>query len=150
MSDQSIQAPNTYPHPRPCVGGVVFRGDTILLIQRGREPRKGQWSIPGGKIEKGETLQQALVREIREETGVVVNPGPLIDVLDMIRGDIHYVLIDYICDAPGTEPPIAGDDAQDAGFYPLDEALEKVDWGETRRILEMAIAIKQAETPDGR
>ena len=140
-----MSAHTLYPHPRPCVGAVVFKDDTILLIKRGREPRKGQWSIPGGKIEKGETLEEALIREVWEETAIDIEPGPLLDVLDLIRDDgVHYVLIDYMAEAIAGEPK-AGDDADAAEFVSFDEALSRVDWGETRRILELAISMRRGE-----
>ena len=143
---RSVEGHNVHNHPRPCVGGVVFCGDTILLIQRGREPRKGQWSIPGGKIEKGEPIEAALKREIAEETGIRVSVGPLLNVFELIEENgVHYVLIDYLCHAVEKVQPKPGDDAADARFFPFEEALEKVDWHETRRVLEQAIAMRKEQ-----
>ena len=89
-----------YP-TRPIVGdgAVVLDGDRVLLVKRGNEPLKGEWSLPGGAVEIGETLETALVREIREETGLDVDVGPMVDVLDRLRYDpdgrvkYHYVPI---------------------------------------------------------
>ena len=93
-------------HPeRPivAVGAIVLDGARVLLVKRGQEPLKGQWSLPGGAVETGETLQAALAREVREETCLDVEVGPVVEVLDSIRLDTdgrpeyHYVIIDFAC-----------------------------------------------------
>ena len=131
-----INAPNP---PTPAVGVVCFRNDQVLLIRRGTPPRLGQWSLPGGRIETGERARDAALRELMEETGIVAQLGPLIDVVDGIFPEIgrHYVLIDYSATWISGEP-IAGDDAADAKFWPVTEALALVEWDETRRIIAMA------------
>ena len=90
------------------VGAVVIDGTKVLLVRRGQEPLKGEWSLPGGALELGETLQQGVVREVLEETGLIVVPGGIIEVLDRIIQDeasgrvrYHYVLIDFVCHATG-------------------------------------------------
>ncbi len=89
------------------VGAVILDGERVLLIRRGHEPMKGQWSIPGGALEVGESLLDGVVREVREETGLEVEPIRLIEVLDRIVRDddervrFHYVLIDYLCRVTG-------------------------------------------------
>jgi mutator protein MutT len=85
------------------VGAVLIEGGRVLLIRRGKEPLKGHWSLPGGTVEGGETLEQALVREMCEETALEVRVGPLITVFDRIeRRDgrlvYHYVIVDYLCE----------------------------------------------------
>jgi 8-oxo-dGTP diphosphatase len=88
-------------HPIVGVGGAVFEGDAVLLVRRGQEPAKGQWSLPGGVVELGETHIEALKREVREETAVEIGIGGLIGVFDRIFYDhqgavrYHYILIDY-------------------------------------------------------
>ena len=77
-----------YPdRPIVAVGAVILDGDRVLLVQRGQEPLKGEWSLPGGAVELGETLEEALVREVREETSLDVAVGPVVEVFDSIRRD---------------------------------------------------------------
>jgi ADP-ribose pyrophosphatase YjhB (NUDIX family) len=89
-------------HPVVGVGGVVIRGGSVLLIRRGREPLKGQWSIPGGLLELGEELAAGVRRELKEETGLDVEPLETLAVFDRIfregsRVRYHYVIVDYAC-----------------------------------------------------
>ncbi len=109
-----------YPEaPIPTVGAVVFNGERVLLAQRGKDPNKGRWTLPGGAIELGETVQQAVEREVREECGVCVKAGPVVEVLNIIERDeagavrFHYVLIDLLCQYVDGETA-AGDDVADA------------------------------------
>lgn len=125
--------------PRVGVGAVVIHEGRVLLIRRGKEPLRGRWVVPGGTVELGETLEQALVREIEEETGLTVRPREVVAVFDRILGedgrvDYHYVIIDYLCDYVAGEVR-AGSDAeevalvapQDLAAYDLPEkALEVV------------------------
>jgi 8-oxo-dGTP diphosphatase len=103
-----------YPEaPIVGVGAVVIDGTKVLLVRRGQEPLKGEWSLPGGALELGETLQQGVVREVLEETGLIVAPGGIIEILDRIildritqdeasgRVRYHYVLIDFVCHVTG-------------------------------------------------
>ncbi|MEM9706906.1 MAG: NUDIX hydrolase [Pseudomonadota bacterium] len=135
--------------PRVSVGAVVFKGDAVLLIKRGRPPFKGQWSIPGGGVEYGERLVDAVKREVMEETGVEVDVLRLIDAFEALPGeqpganDRHNVMIDYVCRWTAGEPR-AGDDAADAAWAPLDEAMERLAWDETRRAIQMAAALLKA------
>jgi mutator protein MutT len=108
-----------YPErPIVAVGAVILDGDRVLLVKRGHEPRKGEWSLPGGAVEVGETLETALVREVREETCLDVSVGPVVDVLDRIRPDAagrveyHYVIVDYVCRVVSGEAA-CGSDADD-------------------------------------
>jgi 8-oxo-dGTP diphosphatase len=115
------------PVDRPVVGvgGVVVRDGKVLLIRRGKEPLKGRWVIPGGTVELGETLQEAVVREVREETGIEVRAREVVLVFDRIEraaGTVayHYVIVDYLCDDLGGTLQ-AGSDADDAAFVSPDE-----------------------------
>lgn len=87
---------------------MIFRRAAILLVERGRDPLKGYWSIPGGLVEAGERLEAAITREVFEETGLRVKPGPIFEVFERImqdasgRPEYHYVLIDYVCKVVST------------------------------------------------
>jgi 8-oxo-dGTP diphosphatase len=123
--------------PLACVGVVCRRGDDVLLIKRGREPLKGKWSIPGGKIDFGEAVRDAALRELKEETGVEGRITRLIDVVDSIIDGQHYVLIDFEAEWVSGEP-VADDDAAAAEFVPVEEAMRRVSWDETRRVITPA------------
>jgi len=131
----------SWTNPAPCVGVVCLRGDEVLLIRRGKPPRQGEWSLPGGRIEAGERTVDAALRELREETGVEAEIVGLVDVVDGVFPEAgrHYVLIDYAARWLSGEP-VAGDDAAEARFVPLAEAERLVDWSETRRIIREAAA----------
>jgi 8-oxo-dGTP diphosphatase len=105
----------------PCVGAILTAGGRILLIRRGHEPEAGRWSLPGGRIEPGETDQQALVREVREETGLEVIPGPLVGEVDRpVPGGRVLVIRDYAATVTGGTLA-AGDDADDARWFRVRE-----------------------------
>lgn len=123
--------------PLACVGVVCRRGNEVLLVRRGREPLKGKWSIPGGKMEFGETAKEAALRELQEETGITARITRLIDVVDSIMDDQHYVLIDFEAEWISGEP-VAADDAEAAEFVPVKEALQRVSWDRTRKVITPA------------
>jgi 8-oxo-dGTP diphosphatase len=118
---------NEYPEkPRLAVGAVVTKGDRVLLVRRGRPPSEGEWAIPGGSVEVGETLQQAAERETMEETGILIRAREPIHLFDDIRRDkegkvrFHYVIIDLAADYLSGEPK-PGDDALEACWTDLQE-----------------------------
>lgn len=117
------------------MGVVCWRGDEVLLIKRGREPRRGEWSIPGGKVERGETLHDACVRELFEETGVTAEIGGLIEVYEIIVPDFHYVLLDYNAIFTSGHP-VAADDADEARFVNADAALSLVSRDDLRDVIK--------------
>jgi 8-oxo-dGTP diphosphatase len=124
------------------VGAVILDGDRVLLVQRGQEPLKGEWSLPGGAVEIGETLEEALAREVREETSLDVVVGPVVEVFDSIRRDpggraeYHYIIIDYACRVRSGTPTAAarGTDAADVRWVPVDELAQY-------RVTSTAIAV---------
>jgi 8-oxo-dGTP diphosphatase len=95
------------------VGAFVLDGPRLLVIQRGRPPAQGLWSVPGGRVEAGETLAQAVAREVREETGLSVEVGPFVCVIERFGEDFHFVILDYLARVVGGTLQ-AADDAADA------------------------------------
>ena len=139
-----------YPE-RPIVGigAVVIKDDHVLLIRRGKPPRLGGLSLPGGAQKVGETVFEGALREVTEETGVEAEVLGLIDVVDsMTRDDdgrlqFHYTLIDVVCRWTSGEPK-AGGDAADALWMPLTDIQDLGLWSETQRIIERAAEMMAA------
>jgi 8-oxo-dGTP diphosphatase len=130
----------TYPErPIVGVGAVIVSDDRVLLVRRANEPMKGEWSLPGGAVEVGETLQAAVVREVLEETGLEIEVGPVVEVLDRIRLDpgrrvaYHYVLIDYLCRPTGGSLACASD-AEDVAWASVHELADY-------RVAESAVSV---------
>lgn len=144
-----------YPeHPIVGVGAVIVEGGRALLVRRASEPLLGEWSVPGGMLGLGETLRDGVRREVLEETGLVVEPGEVLDIFDSIftdgegRTQYHYVLIDYLC------PPVSGEaragtdvsevrwvSADDLGAMGLRESIEQV----VRKGLSRADSLRSAQ-----
>ncbi len=115
-----------YPdHPVVGVGAIILRSGSILREKRGNEPARGRWTIPGGVVEVGESLKQAVKRETEEETGLKLEKAELLDVVDQVhldsqgRIEYHYVIIDYIVEASGD--PKAASDAADLRWVQLED-----------------------------
>ena len=106
------------------VGGVAVIDDAILLIERATHPSAGRWSVPGGRVEVGETLAEAVVREVAEETGLSVIAGPLIAVAERIGPDHHLLIANHHVEIIGPTTPTAGDDAAAAAWVALDRLGE--------------------------
>lgn len=130
-------------HPLIGVGAIIIEAGRVVLVKRAHPPIQGQWSIPGGVLEIGEMIREAAVREAREETGLVVEPGELLGVYDRILRDplhrvqYHYVLIDFLCRRVGGELQAASDAAEVrwfrhedlAGLHLAEDTLEVIETG---------------------
>jgi 8-oxo-dGTP diphosphatase len=155
-----VTSSREYPErPVVGVGGVIIENGRALLIRRGSEPLRGEWSIPGGTLELGESLEQGVARELREETGLHVRVLELIEVFDRIfpaddsqpadaklRPRFHFVIVDYLCERIGGEPR-AGSDVTDVVFATENE-LGQYHLTETAtRVLKKAFAMDLARGP---
>jgi len=140
-----MSAGREYPlRPVVGVGVVVWHGERVLLVRRGKPPRAGHWSLPGGAQELGETVAAAARREVLEETGLVVETGEVLAAVDMIEREAgrvryHYTLIDFSAEAAGPELRPGGD-AADARWFTPEEVAALGLWSETVRIIELARA----------
>lgn len=119
--------PRRYPQrPLVGVGAVIFRDERVLLIRRGASPGYGQWTLPGGLVEVGESLHEAVRREMSEEVGLDVRVVELSTALDRVlydeegRIEYHYVLLDFLCESQDGEPA-ASSDALECAFVSLEE-----------------------------
>lgn len=145
MSDGGTDDRRYPKRPMAGVGVVVLRGDDVLLIRRGKPPRFGEWSMPGGMQELGETSRAAAAREVMEETGIEAKIGPVIDVIDILRHDAnnavetHYTLVDFAAEWISGDP-VAGDDAIHAEFIALADIETLGMWPETVRVIKAAAA----------
>ncbi|MCX7354629.1 MAG: NUDIX hydrolase [Alphaproteobacteria bacterium] len=133
-----------YPDRPFCgVGVVVWRDDDVLLVRRGRAPRKGDWSIPGGLQELGETVAETALREVLEETGVTVRLTDQLGVVDSVRRDdsgrveYHYTLIEFAAEWVAGEPA-PNDDVDRAQWVALSDLDRYALWDETRRIIALS------------
>lgn len=133
-----------YPaRPLVGIGIVVLRGESVLLIRRGRPPAEGQWSLPGGAQELGETAEDAARRELLEETGLRVGALTLVAHVDSIHLDedgrvrFHYTILDFAAAWRDGEP-VEGADAADAVFAPFDRLEEYALWSEAHRVIGLA------------
>lgn len=153
-----------YPSaPLVAVGAIIVAAGRVLLVRRGTQPLKGQWSLPGGALEIGETLSAGLIREVREETGLVVEPVELIELLDRIYRDgervrYHYVIADYLCRVTGGDLRAASDadevrwveraEWNSYGALHIDPITARVidqGWRRAQQIQELSIPRKEAQ-----
>ena len=140
----------TYPdRPILGVGGVVFDAGRVLLVKRGHEPLRGEWTLPGGGVEIGETIGEAVARELLEETGLIVEPGPVIEVVDRIDTDpdgrvrYHFVIVDVLCRVTGGALACSSD-AADACWAPV-ASLEEYRLTEAAaRVIDKGLVMAEA------
>ncbi len=141
-----------YPDaPIAGVGAVIVRGGdepVVLLIRRGQEPLKGEWSLPGGAVELGETLEAAVRREVLEETGLVVEPAGIVQAFDRISRDAHgrvryhYVLVDFLCRVKGGSLACASDALEARWVDPRElDGLTPLTVEVIRKAIQMAVAV---------
>ena len=141
-----------YPdRPLVGVGGVIIHEERALIVQRGKPPRQGEWTVPGGMLELGETLRGGTEREVLEETGLVVKAGQVLDVFDSIHSDregrtqYHYVLVDFLCTWMGGELKAASDVAQ-ARWITREELESMPLIGFTAQVIKKAFEARGEET----
>lgn len=115
------------PRVEVAVGGVAVRDGEILLVRRGAAPAAGAWSVPGGRVRFGESLAEAVAREVREETGLEVEAGRFLGWVERMGDEpvpYHYVILDFLATVTGAAEPAAGDDAADARWVPVARLAE--------------------------
>lgn len=115
--------------PELAVGAVIVDDGLLLMVLRGRSPGDGRWSLPGGRVEWGETMARAVVREVAEETGIDCVVGDVVGWVERMGPDHHFVIVDFWATPMSTNPPRPGDDAAEARWIPLWQVdqLELVD-----------------------
>jgi mutator protein MutT len=107
--------------PEACVSAVVVEEDKLLLVRRARGSAAGEWALPGGRVEAGETLAEAVVREVAEETGLAGVVGEFVGWSEVLRGDIHAVILTFWVHLFDPGQPVAGDDAAEARWVSLSD-----------------------------
>jgi 8-oxo-dGTP diphosphatase len=140
--EQKLQ--REYPQaPLVGVGAVIVEQSRVLLVQRGREPLKGHWTLPGGVLEVGESLAAGVAREVLEETGLAVEPIELVELLDRIHREndrvrYHYVIADYLCRVTGGEL-LAASDADAVGW------VERAEWNSHSALILDPVTVRVIE-----
>jgi len=111
--------------PELCVGAIAVQDGELLLIRRGHGPAAGQWSVPGGRVERDELLAEAVVREVREETGLEGVCGPLVGWVERFDEGTHFVILDFEVTVLDDQVPVAGDDAAEVAWVPLGDVIDR-------------------------
>ncbi|MEQ8285240.1 NUDIX hydrolase [Thalassospira sp.] len=146
MTISEIDERSFLPRPIIGVGAVVWHQDRILLIKRGKEPNIGSWSIPGGAQEIGETVRDAVCREVMEETGVKISSPILVDIVDLIspakdgKIEYHYTLIDFVAVALNPDVRLGGD-AADAKWVKISDVTNYKLWNKTIEVIAKSRSI---------
>jgi 8-oxo-dGTP diphosphatase len=118
--------------PELCAGSIVYREDKVLLIRRGTEPQKGFWSLPGGRVQMGESIRHAALRELKEETNLEGKFEEMMGWVDLLIDEHHYVIVNLRCSVSNASSLKAGDDAKEAKFFKLEE-LHDLDMNDRTR-----------------
>jgi 8-oxo-dGTP diphosphatase len=146
LNAEKMIEPRDYPSRPICgVGVVVRKGDAVLLIQRGNPPRRGDWALPGGAVELGETLREAARREVHEECGIEIAMGEMIDVIDLMQCDdagrlqYHYIIVDFAA-AYVSGDVRAASDVLDARWVALRDLDAYALTGKTREVIQKALS----------
>lgn len=113
------------PGPEVAVGAVIVDNEELLMIRRGRGPAAGEWSLPGGRVGRGETLAEAVVREVGEETGLEAVCGRFLGWVERMGDGHHFVILDFEAAVLHHAEPVAGDDAAEAAWVPLHEVCDR-------------------------
>lgn len=125
------------------VGAIVLVGDLVLLIRRKNPPLQGAWTLPGGRVQRGERLADALRREVREETALEVTVKELVEVVEIVTGEHHFVIMDYRAELVSEKTTLrAGDDATDARFVAVSELRTLGVTEAVERVVEKAISMR--------
>jgi ADP-ribose pyrophosphatase YjhB (NUDIX family) len=111
--------------PELCVGAIAVLDGRLLLIRRGHGPAAGEWSVPGGRVEKDELLAEAVVREVREETALEAVCGELVGWVERFIDDRHFVILDFEVTVLDGDAPKAGDDAIEVAWVPVEDVAER-------------------------
>jgi len=122
-----VSAPEASDRPEVCVGAVAIHEAALLMIRRGHGPAAGEWSVPGGRVEHGETLAEAVTREVREETGLECVCGELLGWVERIDDEAlghHFVILDFEVTVLDDTVPVGADDAAEARWVPLDQVTD--------------------------
>jgi ADP-ribose pyrophosphatase YjhB (NUDIX family) len=114
--------------PELSVGAVVVHDGSLLMVRRGHGPAAGEWSVPGGRVEWGETIAESVVREVHEETGLECVCGEMLGWVEIVpdtdAGEHHFVILDFVATVLEHGEPRAGDDAAEVRWVPVDEVVE--------------------------
>ena len=115
------------PRPELCVGAIAVQDGRLLLVQRGRPPAEGLWSVPGGRVEAGESIVDAVLRELDEETGLAGTCGELVGWVERRGADHHFVILDFHVAVADPQAARAGDDASAVAWIPLADLAARTD-----------------------